>query len=50
MCDKCDALDKKIEHYERLRSAINDEITVDRIKQLVAEMRARKSELHPETK
>jgi hypothetical protein len=48
MCDKCVEFDKKIEHYERIRSAINDQLTVDRIKVLVAEMRVEKAALpHP---
>jgi hypothetical protein len=48
MCDKCTELDGKIEHYERIRLAIADQITIDRIKELVAEMNAQKANLHPE--
>jgi hypothetical protein len=46
MCDKCAELEKKIERYERIRSAINDQLTVDRIKALVAEMQSLKATLH----
>ena len=48
MCDKCIQLDKKIEHYERLASGIADELTLERIRQSVREMKAQKAALHPE--
>jgi len=48
MCDKCIQLDKKIEHYERLASGIADELTLERIRELMREMRAQKAALHPE--
>jgi hypothetical protein len=48
MCEKCVELDDKIQHYERIRSAISDQLTVDRIKELVEQMRAQKAALHPE--
>lgn len=48
MCDQCAELDVKIEHYQRIRLSIGDQVTVDRIKELVAEMKARKVKLHPE--
>lgn len=48
MCDKCVELDEKIQHYERIGSALNDQLTVDRIRELVEQMRAQKSALHPE--
>lgn len=47
MCDKCAELDVKIEHYERIRLSIGDQVTVDRIKELVAEMNAQKAKFHP---
>jgi hypothetical protein len=31
MCDKCEQLDKKIEHYQKLLLGIADQPTVDRI-------------------
>jgi hypothetical protein len=46
MCDKCDELDRKIEHYNRIAGSINDQLTFDRIKELVEEMRTRKAALH----
>ena len=48
MCDKCVELDVKIQHYERIRLSIGDQVTVDRIKELVAEMNAQKAKFHPE--
>ena len=48
MCEKCAELDGKIEQYERIRSTIGDQLTVDRINELLNEMRAQKAALHPE--
>ena len=48
MCDQCVELDKKIEHYKRLGRAVSDQLTLDRIKQLVEQMKALKATLHPE--
>jgi hypothetical protein len=48
MCDKCIELDDKIEHYERISVSISDQLTIDRIKKLVEQMKAQKAALHPE--
>ena len=48
MCDNCAELDVTIEHYEWTRLSIGDQLTVDRIKELVAEMNAKKAKFHPE--
>ena len=48
MCDKCVELDGKIEHYQRISASISDQLTVDRIKELVEKMKAQKAALHPE--
>ena len=50
MCDKCAPLDKKIEHYQRLLLGIADQLTVDRIKSLIADIRTQKETLHSEQK
>jgi hypothetical protein len=50
MCDKCEQLDKKIEHYQKLLLGIADQLTVDRIKSLIADLQAQKTVLHPEQK
>lgn len=49
MCDKCIEIDKKIERYRRMVPRITDKITLDGISELVAELLAKKAELHPET-
>ena len=48
MCEKCKELDNKIEHYERIRANIGDQLTVDRIKELLEQMRTEKAVLHPD--
>jgi hypothetical protein len=50
MCDKCDELDKKIEHYHRLASQITDQQFNERANKLIAELEAEKAALHPEAK
>ena len=48
MCDKCVELDKKIEHYREITLAIGDELTIERIKALIGDLKAQKAILHPE--
>ena len=48
MCDKCVDLDGKIEHYQRLARMIIDQPVLDGIKQLIAQLNAEKTALHPE--
>jgi hypothetical protein len=48
MCEKCEHLDKKIEHYQKLLLGIVDQLTVDGIKSLIADLQAQKAALHPE--
>jgi hypothetical protein len=50
MCEKCEQLDKRIEHYQKLLFGIADQLTVDGIKSLIADLRAQKAALHPEQK
>ena len=50
MCDACDELDEKIEHCKKVRSAMTDQLTIERIKALIAELEAQKAALHPERK
>lgn len=47
MCETCNKLDAKIEHYQRLARGITDQQMLDRIKELVADMHAQKDALHP---
>jgi hypothetical protein len=50
MCDKCEQLDKRIEHHQKLLLGIADQLTVDRIKSLIEDLQAQKASLHPEQK
>ena len=47
MCDACDELDEKIEHYKRVMAAMTDQLTIDGITALIAELQAQKAALHP---
>lgn len=47
MCEKCADLDEKIEHYRAIVSRITDKIAEDGIAELIAELQAKKAELHP---
>lgn len=48
MCEKCTEIDKMIERYRRILLSISDQITVDRTRQLIADLRDQKAALHPE--
>jgi hypothetical protein len=48
MCDKCVDIDKAIERYRKIQRSIGDQVTVDRTKELIAELVAKKADLHPE--
>jgi hypothetical protein len=50
MCDKCEKLDKKIEHYETMLVSIGDRATVERLTAMIADLQAQKVVLHPEQK
>jgi len=50
MCDKCDELDKKIDHYRLILLSIGDQITTSRIKAMIGDLQAQKATLHPESK
>lgn len=47
MCDKCVEIDGTIERYRKILRSITDQITVDHMKELLAELEARKAALHP---
>jgi hypothetical protein len=47
MCDVCGQLEKKIAHYRRVMTAMTDQLTIERIAALVAEMEAQMIALHP---
>ena len=47
MCEKCRAIDDKIDHYRKISTRINDQQTREGIEVLVAGYEAQKA-LHPE--
>jgi hypothetical protein len=48
MCEKCEELDEKIEHYRNLMARVTDRQTSEGIGQLIEDMQAEKAALHPE--
>jgi hypothetical protein len=50
MCEKCTELDKKIQHYKSMQYRITDKPVLDGIAELIAELLAKKVELHPDQK
>ena len=47
MCEKCEEIDKTIVRYQRILLSIGDQVTIDRTKELIADLEARKAVLHP---
>ena len=47
MCEKCIEYDKKLEQFQRVVSSINDQLTIDRLNQLIKTTLAEKAKLHP---
>ena len=48
MCEKRVEIDKTIERYRQIERSIMDQLTVDRTKELIADLEAQKAALHPE--
>ena len=48
MCEKCAELDGRIKRYRWIVASISDQLTITRIKELIAKLEAGKAELHPE--
>jgi hypothetical protein len=48
MCEKCVALDAKIDRYQRMARMITDQRTLDGIAKAIEEANAEKAALHPE--
>jgi hypothetical protein len=48
MCEKCDEMDKRIEHYRLLAVRVLDAQTLDGIQKLIAELEDQKAKLHLE--
>jgi hypothetical protein len=48
MCKKCEEIDKTIVRYQRILRSIGDQVTIDRTKELIADLGAEKAALHQE--
>ena len=48
MRDKCDEIDKTIVRYRKILLSIDDQVTIERTNELIAELHAKKAELHPD--
>jgi len=48
MCEKCTEIDKTLDRYRRILLAIDDQITIDRTRELISDLEAEKVALHPE--
>jgi hypothetical protein len=47
MCEKCEELDAKIAHYRRFAGPQFDDLTVERIKALIADTQKIRDAMHP---
>ena len=48
MCEKCVVIDKAIARYQNVARTILDQITVERAKELIADLEKQKADLHQE--
>jgi hypothetical protein len=48
MCEECQEIDIKIEHYRRLAERVPDPMLAEGVGRLIEEMEAQKAELHPD--
>jgi hypothetical protein len=48
MCDKCQELDRKIEHYRRLTERVPDQLLAEGLGKLIEDLEAQKVAFHPE--
>ena len=47
MCDRCKEFDIKVGHYREIAAKIIDQVTLERINKLIADLQAQKVALHP---
>jgi hypothetical protein len=50
MCDKCDELDKKIEHFRSISTRITDQKTIEGLEASIEACLAQRAALHPDQK
>jgi hypothetical protein len=48
MCEKCNHIRETIDRARRLASGITDQLTIERLKAMIEDLRTEKTELHPE--
>jgi hypothetical protein len=48
ICKRCDEIEKTIQRYRWLERVVMDQITVDRTKELIANLQAKRAALHPQ--
>jgi hypothetical protein len=48
MCERCDEIDGRIEHYRKLAKDVSDKRALEAIDSMVADMKVQKRALHPE--
>ena len=48
MCEQCGEIDGKIARYRRIMMSIGDEVTIERFKEVIADLEAQKLALHTE--
>jgi hypothetical protein len=46
MCEKCVEIDITIERFRRIQRSISDDLTVDRAKAVIVELKTTKAALH----
>ena len=47
MCDRCIEFDIKVGHYREIAAKIIEQVTLERINKLIADLQAQKVALHP---
>jgi hypothetical protein len=47
MCDKCTDIDEKVAHYSDLASRLLDQLVLERLEALIADLLRAKETLHP---
>jgi hypothetical protein len=50
MCEKCVELDNKLRRYKAMQSRVTDRLALAGLAELIAELLAKKAELHPGAK
>jgi hypothetical protein len=48
MCEKCAKIDILIERFRQIKRSINDQLTINRAQNVIAELEGMKAALHPE--